>query len=264
MSAYDQCESQTDDFPMKSTESLPIKEKRRRLYKKSSFHADFNSLKAKLNITENLRKTQVDSLLKKCKSKAFKSIHEAIKRCIDFKIDRLPQKFITNVKIDYNKKYLSYTIRQIYSEFNILNNIDEKIESNFIKKEKTNIFITFLHFTYQELYQNYINSKQFIRDCEQIKEREGERFYWLFRTMANVYIDYYTESKGNKLKMDNLKAYRKGYSNSKETEPESGFSSKLLIIHNQPRVRCQHSKNAQNANNECFYNSCSAITDGNI
>ena len=68
--------------------------------KRNYIHQRFIHLKKELKINKLLRKTQIDSLLKKCKSKVFKSIHNAIQKCIHNRLMRLPQHFITNIKIE--------------------------------------------------------------------------------------------------------------------------------------------------------------------
>ena len=59
----------------------------------------FHSLKRELDI-KDCRKTHIDSLLKKVKSKCLKAIHEVLKSCVNLIVGRLPQLFITNIKID--------------------------------------------------------------------------------------------------------------------------------------------------------------------
>ena len=79
----------------------------------------FIQLKQELKLIKHIRKTQIDSLLKKLKSKLFKTIHNAIKHCIDSHLSNLPQLFITNIKIGTNKYYLTQIILSIYNEHNV-------------------------------------------------------------------------------------------------------------------------------------------------
>ena len=73
-----------------------------------SFQKYFSNLRKKLQIKSS-RKNNIDSLLKKVKGKFFKSINNCIKECLNIKIKKLPQKFITNITIKYNQKYLDKT-----------------------------------------------------------------------------------------------------------------------------------------------------------
>lgn len=176
------------------------KEKRIQNKKRKQIHQNFILLKHKLNLKTFMRKTQIDSLLKKCKSKAFKSIHEAIKKCLKVKLPRLPQNFITNIKIDFNKTYINKKIIEIYQENNIIESFDYLINNNLIHSNKEYTLKVFLNLKLKEVIEYYINSKQYIRDYLHIYNREGEKFATLFDFIAHIFIQYYTKSKGNKPK----------------------------------------------------------------
>ena len=83
----------------------------------TSFQSIFSYIRKKYQI-KFCRKSQIDSLLKKCKGKFFKTIHDIMNRCMTIVVKRLPQFFITNISIEYNKKYFDKTVIQIYQEFN--------------------------------------------------------------------------------------------------------------------------------------------------
>ena len=58
--------------------------------------------------------------------KLFKTIHNTIKHCIDSHLfSNLPQLFITNIKIETNKYYLTQIILSIYNEHNVFSSIGE-------------------------------------------------------------------------------------------------------------------------------------------
>lgn len=147
-----------------------------------------------------MRKTQIDSLLKKCKSKAFKTIHEALKKCLTIKLPRLPQNFITNIKIDFNKIYLEKTILDIYQEHNIISSVDDFIKKKYLIEDKIGVFQDFLSLTFRNVFEYYINSKQYVKDYYHIEKREGEQFAILFNYISKVFIQYYLKSKGNRPK----------------------------------------------------------------
>ena len=81
------------DFP------IPDKENK-------SFQSIFTFIRKKLQIKAS-RKNHIDSLLKKSKGKFFRAIYEGIKLCLNLRVYRLPQEFITNITIEYNQKYLN-------------------------------------------------------------------------------------------------------------------------------------------------------------
>jgi len=168
--------------------------------KRRSLHSTFLLLKKKLNLEQFMRKTQIDSLLKKCKSKAFKTIHEALKKCLNIKLPRLPQYFITNIKIDFNKIYLEKTIYDIYREYKIIPSVEEFISRKYLIDDKISIFVDFLNLTFKNVFEYYVNSKQYVKDYYHIMNREGEKFAILFNYISKVFIQYYTKSKGNKPK----------------------------------------------------------------
>ena len=60
--------------------------------------------------------SHIDSLLKKSKIKCL--IHEVLKLSLNLLIEKLPQNFITNIKIDFNKKYLAKSIGEIIMNIN--------------------------------------------------------------------------------------------------------------------------------------------------
>jgi hypothetical protein len=173
--------------------------------KRRSMHASFMFLKKELKLENFKRKTQIDSLLKKCKSKAFRTIHEALRNCLKAKLARLPQAFITNIKIDFNKKYLDTTILDIYKENGVITSVEDYKEKDFIVEDKFDVFKNFLSLTFKDVFESYITSKQYIKDYHHIKDREGEGFAILFNFISKIFIQYYTKSKGNKHKGRKLK-----------------------------------------------------------
>lgn len=168
--------------------------------RRRSLHSTFLLLKKRLNLEQFMRKTQIDSLLKKCKSKAFKTIHEALKKCLNVKLPRLPQNFITNIKIDFNKIYLEKTILEIYSEHKIIPSVEEFLSKKYLIEDKLEVFKDFLNLTFKNVFEYYINSKQYVKDYYHIQQREGENFAILFNYISKIFIQYYTKSKGNRPK----------------------------------------------------------------
>ena len=68
------------------------------------------------------------------------------------------QNFITNIKIDFNKKYLIKTIGDICYEYKLLPSYEEIIKKNLIRKGKLDLFNEIFNFTFQQVYMIYIDS----------------------------------------------------------------------------------------------------------
>lgn len=167
---------------------------------RSQIHCQYNSLRCQLKLTNKLRKYHIDSLLKKTKSRLFKLIHIILNKCLKIKVNRLSQDFITNIRIEYNKKFLGCSIRSIYERF--CSNFFVLAETKNINEEKVDYINNFLRLSFKQLMIFYIKSKKFGRDCKEIKEKEGEGISALFYFMCINYIEYYNSSKGNKTKND--------------------------------------------------------------
>ena len=105
--------------------------------KNLTFQQNFTYLRKKLQI-KLTRKTYIDSILKKCKGRFFKAINDCLRKCTFIYIHKLPQKFITDISISYNKNFLNYTTIDLYRYFNLKPfNKEDKIEkSNFCIKGK--------------------------------------------------------------------------------------------------------------------------------
>ena len=154
----------------------------------NNFQKIFTLLRKKLQI-KNLRKNHLDSLLKKIKGKFCKAIHEGLKVCLNLLINRLPQSFITNITLDYNKKMLNKKIIEIYDEYKILPEIDKM--KNYLKNDKKEIFFDFINQKYKECYDNYIKSDRFKKDLNEIAMLEGKKFGILYEFVAINFILYY-------------------------------------------------------------------------
>ena len=154
----------------------------------NNFQKIFTLIRKKLQI-KNLRKNQLDSLLKKIKGKFCKDIHEGLKVCLNLLINRLPQSFITNITLDYNKKMLNKKRIEIYDEYKILPEIDKM--KNYLKNDKKEIFFDFINQKYKECYDNYIKSDRFKKDLNEIVMLEGKKFGILYEFVAINFILYY-------------------------------------------------------------------------
>ena len=106
----------------------------------NNFNEIFITIRKKLHV-KHTRKSEVDSLLKKAKCKFFQTVHKIMKYCLNITVNRLPQVFITNITIEYNRNYLEKTIIQIYNEFDLIQNLKKIDDAIRIKnKELFKIF----------------------------------------------------------------------------------------------------------------------------
>jgi len=87
--------------------------------KSLSFQGQFTFLRKSLKI-KYTRSIHIDSILKKCKGKFFKAVNDCLKKCLKINIKKLPQSYITNISIKYNKKFLDFTIKDLYTYFKLI------------------------------------------------------------------------------------------------------------------------------------------------
>ena len=169
---------------------MPIDENKKKIL---SFYSKFKYLCCKYKI-DNLRKNHIDIIIKKVKIKLFKGIHEVLKYCLNININRLPQNFINNIKIEYNRQYLDKTISEIYLEFSILPSLKEILENKMIKKEKTEILILFMNSSLIEIIKIYLSSNLFLYDKKKLQRKSGLNDVILFDFVANNICDYFQYS----------------------------------------------------------------------
>ena len=160
----------------------------------SKFQSIFFYIKKKYQINFS-RKSKIDSLLKKCKGKFFKTIHEVMNKSLNIKVKRLPQAFITNITIEYNQKYLDKNIIQIYQEFNNLPDYETLLGQNIIKSKKKKLFKEFCSYSLYNLYDLYCGSKFFQKEIKEIKIQYGKRIGLLYEFVSINFSAYYKYSK---------------------------------------------------------------------
>lgn len=196
-----------------------------------SLYSTFKYLRNKYNL-ENSRKNQIDCLVKKVKTKFIKALHEAIKYCVNLYIHRLPQYFVTNIKIDYNKTYLNKTIGEIYTEFKILPPLSELMEKKLYRKNKKELLILLMTSKLREIYEYYLQSDFFKYHYKNIKNREGENVAKLFDFTAHNICHYFLFNKGNKRKMTYKSNINKIVNNKINSDSNSGYNNSKFISYN--------------------------------
>ena len=217
-----------------------------------SLYSTFKFLKEKYGL-KNTRKNRIDCIIKKVKTKYLQAIHESIKYCVNLYIKRLPQYFITNIKIEYNKMYLNKTIEEIYTEFKILPSLKEILEKNLIRKGKKEFLIVLMSTTLKEIYQYYLSSHLYIYYRKCIRKKEGEKIAKLYDYIAQNICEYFLYNKGNKKKINinNLKN-KNNINNSK-----NNVNSQNIINNNEISIH-------DNINNNIEYNCNNKTKDSNF
>ena len=166
---------------------------------RNNFQGIFSYIKKKFQIKYS-RKSHIDSLLKKCKGKFFKTIHEIMNASLSITVKRLPQKFITNITIEYNQKYLKKNIIQIYQDFNLLPDYDTLKEKGLIKANKKQPFEQFCTYNLINLYNIYLESQRYFNEINEVKKHDGRRIGLLYQFVSKNFCNYFENNKPHMVK----------------------------------------------------------------
>ena len=202
-----------------------------------SFQGLFTSLRKTLDV-KYTRKLHIDSILKKCKGRFFKAINECVKKCLRINVPKFPQNFITNISIEYNQKFLDFTMGELFSYFHLLPySLDDIMEKNYCYKEKE-IYLKYIFLSKMgSLYFQYIQSKQYKRMIDLIKTKKGIKIAKLYQFVSDNFINYYVFSRAH-LKKSNKNGETEQNSNleqsndninNNEKSPSSKEDSLVLI-----------------------------------
>lgn len=126
-----------------------------------------------------------------------------MKYCLNITVNRLPQIFITNINIEYNRNYLEKTIIQIYNEFDLIQNVNiiEEIDDNIIRIKNKELFKHFSKFKLYELYEEYIESQCYKKDIDKVKNKNGKNIGILYEFVSKNFIYYYMNNKNKIVKI---------------------------------------------------------------
>ena len=190
----------------------------------NAFYSKIKYIRKKYNIKKS-RKNHIDSLVKKAKSKFLKGIYEGLKFCLNSYINRLPQKFIINTKIEYNKKYLNLIVEEIYSEFKLLPTYDVMIENNMAQKDKKDLLYLLMKTKLKDIYKLYLISDLHTYEKNKIEKKSGKGVAQLYDFVATNICEYFLLNKGN---------HRKSCANKKFTKKNynDGTSKKTKFVNN--------------------------------
>ena len=153
------------------------------------------------------RKLKPDSLRKKIKARFHKKLKQIINTKLKevgskYYLDSLPQSFITNINIAFNKPLLNMTMRELFKKtFGIKAKDREKIEFNrrtmkFIEETpdiNNNSDISDLFDSkYSEIIRKYMGGKYLMEDIERLKlEGEKEDYINRYTYIALHWIEFY-------------------------------------------------------------------------
>ena len=145
-------------------------------------------------------------MVKKAKSKFLKAIYECLKYCLhSCNLYRLPQKFIINTRIDYNKKILNKTVEEIYSEFKLLPTYETLVSKNKVYQNKQDLLYSLMKSKLKDIYKYYISSKLYIMDKKRIESKSGEAVVKLYDFVATNICGYFLLNKGNDKRLNRWK-----------------------------------------------------------
>ena len=159
----------------------------------NNFNEIFIRIRKKLHV-KHTRKSEVDSLLKKAKCKFFQTVHKIMKYCLSITVNRLPQIFITNITIEYNRNFLGKTIFQIYNDFDLIQNLTI-IDDQLIKIKNKELFKHFTNYKFYELYEQYIDSQCYKKDMNKVINKNGKNIGILYEFVSKNFLSYYLNSK---------------------------------------------------------------------
>lgn len=160
------------------------------------FYSKIKLIRRKYNIKKS-RKNNIDSLVKKAKSKFLKAIYECLKFCLHSFINRLPQRFIINTKIEYNKKFLCKTLEEIYLEFKLLPKYESLLEKNMIQHGKEHFLYILLKSKVKDIYKEYLKSDFYSIEKKEIEAKNGFGVAKLYDFVATNICEYFLFNKGN-------------------------------------------------------------------
>ena len=163
--------------------------------KSMTFQGFFTFLRKSLQI-KYTRRIHIDSILKKCKGKFFKAINDCLKKCLKINIKKLPQAYITNISIEYNKRFFDFTINDLYTYFNLMPYPMETIlQKNYCVKGKENYFKYIFLSKMNALYSFYIQSNRYKKEIEIMKKQKGIKMVLLYEFVSENFVNYYYYSK---------------------------------------------------------------------
>lgn len=196
------------------------------------FYSKIKLIRRKYNIKKS-RKNNIDSLVKKAKSKFLKAVYECLKFCLHSYINRLPQKFIINTKIEYNKKFLCKTLEEIYSEFKLLPTYETLLEKNMVQKGKERILCILMKSKVKDIYKEYLKSDFYTFEKKEIEAKNGIGVAKLYDFVASNICEYFLFNKGNDKRIGLINKHNMNLQINKNNESDNAnYKGSQKIINN--------------------------------
>ena len=163
------------------------------------------------------RRDNSDKIRKKIKSRFFKALKNSVNIRIksagsDQFFKNLPQIFIGNISKNKNKDILNLSFKEIFSKNfyediklpeldykNLSNNkkVLKFLESNDEISEKSN-FNTFKNMKFNEIFEEYLNSKEFEMEIAHLKmEKENDKYIYDYIIKAHNLIEFFSNCPNN-------------------------------------------------------------------
>ena len=200
------------------------------------FYSKIKLIRKKYNIKKS-RKNHIDSLVKKAKSKFLKAIYECLKYCLhSCNLSRLPQKFIINTRIEYNKKVLNKTVEEIYTGFKLLPTYETLMQNNQVYKNRQEFLYSLMKTKLKDIYKYYISSNLYTIDKKRIESKSGEGVVKLYDFVATNICEYFLLNKGNDKRLNRWR--------------NNGNAKKLFV----KKKRFEIQKKVENNNNNSINN----------
>ena len=210
------------------------------------FYSKIKLIRKKYNIKKS-RKNHIDSLVKKAKSKFLKAIYECLKYCLhSCNLSRLPQKFIINTRIEYNKKILNKTVEEIYTGFKLLPTYETLMQNNQVYKNRQEFLYSLMKTKLKDIYKYYISSNLYTIDKKRIESKSGEGVVKLYDFVATNICEYFLLNKGNDKRLNRWR--------------NNGNAKKLFV----KKKRFEIQKKVENNNNNNSINNININNNKNI
>ena len=161
-------------------------------------------LKRKRNKKRRRRRDNRDNILKKIKTGFLnKSLIDKLnfllkKNGINSYFVKFPQKFVSNVKKETNKKLLNVTLLEIFETKELYSDNELKDFYHNLKVVKREdiranlVYKTILNKKYCELFEEYINSKEFVDEINRLKKNYDESYIENYKCIAKHFIEFFS------------------------------------------------------------------------
>jgi len=188
-----------------------------------TFQGLFTFLRKSLQINYT-RSIHIDSILKKCKGKFFKAVNDCLRKCLKINIKKLPQSYITNISIVYNKNFLKFTIKDLYTYFKLCPySMEVILQKDYCLQKKENYFKYIYLSKITDLYSEYLQSKRYKIECEIMKKKIGIKSVFLHQFVAENFINYYSFSKPHIRKLKKINSKKASIENNNDNNNNNNF-----------------------------------------